>query len=354
MHNTPILEIKNLTVDFDTPQGIVQAVRGIDISLHRGETVAIVGESGSGKSVTAKSILGVLPSYGRIGGSIAFEGKEILGISEKQMCNLRGKRIAMIGQDPFSVFDPTMTVGRQIAEVFCDHMGQNRRQAKESTIALMDSVGIPRPNERYSAYPFQLSGGMLQRVSIAMALAGQPDILICDEPTTALDVTVQGKILELINRIQEERGLSIIFITHDFGVVANMADKIYVLYAGRVAEYGLATEIFFDPRHPYTWALLSALPDMTSPQHIEPIYGAPPDMLAPPLGDAFAMRSSYALGIDMRLPPPMFKISDTHFAATWLLHPNAPKADMPQILKERIERMLREEEQRGGKSYFKG
>ena len=203
----------------------------------------------------------------------------------------------------------------------------------------MQEVGIPEPYKRYRQYPFEFSGGMRQRIVIAIALAADPEILICDEPTTALDVTIQSQILELINKLKKERNLSIIFITHDMGVVANMADEISVMYAGKIVEYGTAEDIFYDPRHPYTWALLSSMPDLDTKEKLESIPGTPPNMIYPPKGDAFAERNKYAMKIDFEQQPPMFKVSDTHYAATWLLHPNAPKVEMPSVLKDRIEKM---------------
>ena len=215
--------------------------------------------------------------------------------------------------------------------------------AKERAIHLMEEVGIHEPRTRYYQYPFEFSGGMRQRIVIAIALAADPDILICDEPTTALDVTIQAQILELINKLKRERNLSIIFITHDLGVVANMADNIAVMYAGKIVEYGTANDIFYDPRHPYTWALLSSMPDLDTKEKLESIPGTPPNMIYPPQGDAFADRNKYAMKIDFEQQPPMFKVSDTHYAATWLLHPDAPKVEMPKIISARIERMKKAE-----------
>ena len=203
----------------------------------------------------------------------------------------------------------------------------------------MEEVGIPEPRIRYNQYPFEFSGGMRQRIVIAIALAANPDILICDEPTTALDVTIQAQILELINKLKKERNLSVIFITHDLGVVANMADKIAVMYAGKVVEYGTSEDVFYDPRHPYTWALLSSMPDLDTNEKLDAIPGTPPNMIYPPKGDAFAARNKYALKIDFEEQPPMFKVSDTHYAATWLLHPDAPKVELPKIITQRIQRM---------------
>jgi oligopeptide/dipeptide ABC transporter ATP-binding protein len=214
-----------------------------------------------------------------------------------------------------------------------------KRIAKEKAIKLMEEVGIPEPRIRYNQYPFEFSGGMRQRIVIAIALSANPDILICDEPTTALDVTIQAQILELINKLKRERQLSVIFITHDLGVVANMADRIAVMYAGKIVEYGTAEDVFYDPRHPYTWALLSSMPDLDTDEKLDAIPGTPPNMIYPPVGDAFAERNKYAMEIDFEIQPPMFEVSPTHFAATWLLHPYADKVEMPKIITDRIKRM---------------
>ena len=257
--------------------------------------------------------------------------------------HINGKRIAMVFQDPMTSLDPTMTVGRQIMEGMIWHFHTPVAEAKARAIALLEEVGIPEPKRRMKQYPHQLSGGMRQRVVIAIALACNPELLICDEPTTALDVTIQAKILELIQRIQRERGISIIYITHDLGVVAKVADYVNVMYAGKIVEKGTIDEIFFDPRHPYTWGLLSAMPDLdTREERLYTIPGSPPNLLRPVPGDAFAPRNIYALKIDERAEPPMFQISSTHYASTWLLDPRAPQVDMPAELKARIERMKRE------------
>lgn len=239
----------------------------------------------------------------------------------------------MVFQDPLSSLDPVVRVGRQITEAM-QNIG--KKAAKEKALRLMAEVGIREPERRFYQYPFELSGGMRQRIVIAIALAGDPEVLICDEPTTALDVTIQAQILELINRLKRERALAVLFITHDLGVVANVADDIAVMYAGKIVEKGTAEEIFYDPRHPYTWALLSSVPDPESTEPLEAIPGTPPNMLCPPCGDAFAARNKYALEIDFLQEPPMFEITPTHTASTWLLHPDAPKVDLPPILARRI------------------
>ena len=221
----------------------------------------------------------------------------------------------------------------------------NQRIAKSKAIKLMEEVGIPDPAIRFNQYPFEFSGGMRQRIVIAIALSANPDILICDEPTTALDVTIQSQILELINVVKKQRNLSVIFITHNLGVVANMADRIAVMYAGKIVEYGKSEEIFYEPRHPYTWALLSSMPDLHTKDKLDSIPGTPPNMIYPPKGDAFAARNKYALEIDFEMEPPLFEVSETHKAATWLLHPDAPKVEMPKIIRDRVERVKKEMEE---------
>ena len=336
----PILEVKNLSVSFNAFSGTVRAVRNIDLELYKGETLVIVGESGSGKSVTTKAILGILPKNGRIdSGEIIYQDEDMAKYKEKDFYNIRGKRISLVFQDPLSALNPIMKIGKQITEALILSGKYDKKSAKKRAIELMEAVGIPKPELRYEQYPFQFSGGMRQRIVIAIALASDPEFLICDEPTTALDVTIQSKILELINEMKAKNDLSIIFITHDLGVVANMADRICVMYAGKIVEFGTAEDIFYRPAHPYTWALLSSIPDLDTKEKLFSIPGAPPNMLAPPKGDAFAQRNKYALAIDFEEEPPFFKLSDTHYAATWLLHPDAPKVEMPEILAHRIQRM---------------
>ena len=335
-----ILSVKELAVSFKSQSGKVHAVRGINFDLSRGETLAIVGESGSGKSVTSKAILGILAANAVVeNGEIIYAGRNLLKFSEREMCRLRGDRIAMIFQDPMSSLNPIVKVGRQITEAMILKNKLSKTEAKERALKLMEEVGIPEPERRYNQYPFEFSGGMRQRIVIAIALAADPEILICDEPTTALDVTIQAQILELLEKLKRERHLSVIFITHDLGVVANVADRIAVMYAGKIVEIGTAEDIFYSAAHPYTWALLASTPDLSTSETLEAIPGIPPDMNTPPIGDAFASRNKYALEIDFELMPPMFKISDTHSAATWLLHPEAPKIKNPRILSERRNRM---------------
>ena len=284
--------------------------------------------------------MGILPKNGHINsGEILYKGEDMAKYKEKDFYKIRGKQISLVFQDPLSALNPLMKIGKQITEALILSGGYEKKNAKDKAIELMKAVGIPNAELRYEQYPFQFSGGMRQRIIIAIALACNPEILICDEPTTALDVTIQSKILELINEMKRERDLSIIFITHDLGVVANMADRICVMYAGKIVEIGTAEDIFYRPAHPYTWALLSSIPDLDTREKLFSIPGAPPNMLNPPKGDAFAQRNKYALAVDFEEEPPFFKISDTHYAATWLLHPNAPKVEMPEILAHRIQRM---------------
>ena len=522
-----VLSVRDLAISFSTDHGRLQAVLGVDFDLYKGEVLAIVGESGSGKSVSAKTIMGILPNNGRIdSGEVIYEGEDLVTVSEEEFHRIRGKKIGMIFQDPLSSLNPIMRIGKQITEaiiingnkmkllyedliapaniayrneqtrfrriindhvfVLTTHKTENklaqeklfeqyefevyqiketataentdkevvkqqikeakvkyktalkqvkleqqeqmralraehrelvrsvniekapilkdlraklaiakkeakvevkahqaklleahqaevanilkntpenerkaaikveknrykaeirisRARAREMAIDVMREVGIPQPERRYRQYPFEFSGGMRQRIVIAIALIQNPDVLICDEPTTALDVTIQAQILELILRLKQERQLSVIFITHDLGVVANMADRVAVMYAGKIVEFGNVDEIFYNPQHPYTWALLSSIPDVDSKERLEAIPGTPPNMVYPPIGDAFALRSKYAMAVDFKEEPPLFKVSDTHYARTWLLDPRAPKVEMPKIVTERIRISLERE-----------
>ena len=349
-----ILRVRNLDISFETTAGVVNAVRGVNLTVNRGETVAIVGESGSGKSVSAKAIMGILAKNGTIDrGQITFSyyrnpeervTREILQMKKEEIRrHINGKWIAMVFQDPMTSLNPLMPVGKQIMEGMIWHYHTPKEEAYKKALELMKLVGITDAEKRIKNYPHQLSGGMRQRIVIAIALACDPELLICDEPTTALDVTIQSKILELIQEIQKKRQLSVIYITHDLGVVAKVADYVNVMYAGKIVESGTVEDVFYDPRHPYTWGLLSAMPDLgTDDERLYTIPGSPPNLLHKVTGDAFAPRNKYALNIDSRLEPPMFKISETHSAATWLLHPKAPKVDMPPELRDRIERMKKE------------
>ncbi|MDQ7193602.1 ABC transporter ATP-binding protein [Staphylococcus felis] len=334
-----VLEINDLHVSFDIEAGEVQAVRGVDLYLNKGETLAIVGESGSGKSVTTKAITKLFqgPS-GRIKkGNIIFNGEDLTQKTEKELMRLRGKEISMIFQDPMTSLNPTMKIGKQVMEPIIKHIGLNKSDAKKRAIELLELVGLKRVKERFNAYPHQFSGGQRQRIVIALALACEPKILIADEPTTALDVTMQAQILDLMKELQKKIDTSIIFITHDLGVVANVADRVAVMYGGQMVETGDVNEIFYDPRHPYTWGLLSSMPDLDTKGDdvLRAIPGSPPDLIHPPKGDAFAPRSEYALAIDFKEPPPWFKVSPTHFVRSWLLDERAPKVDPPPMVQRK-------------------
>ncbi|MRH43386.1 ATP-binding cassette domain-containing protein [Aquibacillus halophilus] len=347
-----ILEVKDLHVSFDTYGGEVKAVRGVSFDLKKGETLAIVGESGSGKSVTTRAIARLIPSPpGRIKeGEILLDGKDLAKLKEKQMQQIRGKEISTIFQDPMTSLNPTMKIGAQIMEGLIKHQKMSRSKAKERTIELLDLVGLPNAKDRVDQYPHQFSGGQRQRVVIAIALACNPKVLIADEPTTALDVTIQAQILELMKDIQKKTDSSIIFITHDLGVVANVADRVAVMYAGKIVEIGTVDEIFYNPKHPYTWGLLGSMPTLDNDEEsLVAIPGSPPDMLNPPKGDAFAPRNEYALEIDNEMEPPMFKVSDTHYAATWLLHENAPKMEPPAAVKRRMKGFAASSDKKGDK-----
>lgn len=350
MSRQKILEMRDLNVSFKTSQGAVEAIRGVDLDLYKGETLAIVGESGSGKSVTVKTIMGITANNQKINTGVieykySINGKmtsvDLLKISKKEMRRtFNGKRIAMVFQDPMTSLNPTMNIGDQIMEGMFIHYKTPKAEARKKALNLLELVGISDGEERLSQYPHQLSGGMRQRIVIAIALACDPDILICDEPTTALDVTIQSKILDLIKVIQEKTGIAVIYITHDLGVVSKVADYVNVMYAGRIVEKGTADEIFYEPKHPYTWGLLSAMPDIhTKSDKLYAIPGNPPNLAHHKQGDPFYIRNDYALNIDKRIEPPMYQVSDTHYVASWLLHENAPDIDMPSTLKNRINRM---------------
>lgn len=331
-----ILSIENLRIHFETFAGEVQAIRGVNLKLEKGETLALVGESGSGKSVTAKSVMKLLSNNAVVKeGSITFKGENILDKSERDMQSIRGKEIAMVFQDPMTSLDPTMKIGKQITEVIIKHEKASKEEANKRAEELLELVGIPNAKERMKQYPHQFSGGQRQRIVIAIALACNPDVLIADEPTTALDVTIQAQILELLKKLQQQFQMAIIFITHDLGVVANVADRVAVMYAGKVVEVGTVDEVFYNPQHPYTWGLLRSMPTLHTGDTLYAIPGSPPDLLDPPVGDAFALRSDVALEIDRVKEPPMFEVSPTHFAATWLLDPRAPKVPVPEEIVRR-------------------
>lgn len=336
-----ILEVKDLELSFHTFAGEVKAIRGVNFDLLKGETLAIVGESGSGKSVTTKSIMRLLPEHSSEfkHGQILFNGRDLTKLSDKEMQKIRGKDISMIFQDPMTSLNPTMTIGNQIMEPILKHRKVSKSEARKVAVDLLRLVGMPKPEARIKQYPHQFSGGQRQRIVIAIALACNPQILIADEPTTALDVTIQAQILELMKDLQKKIDTSIIFITHDLGVVANVADRVAVMYGGKIVEIGTTDEIFYNPQHPYTWGLLSSMPSLdTAEEKLYAIPGTPPDLLHPPKGDAFALRSDYAMKIDMEESPPFFKVSDTHYAATWLLHPNAPQVEPPAPIIERMKK----------------
>lgn len=337
------LEVKNISVSFSTQAGKVLAVRNVSFSLHKGETLAIVGESGSGKTVTCRAIMRLLSKNASIdSGEILLEGMDIRKIGERTMRHIRGNDIAMVFQDPMTSLDPTMKIGRQIEEAITLHKKVSRREARNRMLELLQMVGIEDSKCRSKQYPHEFSGGQRQRIVIAMVLACNPKVLIADEPTTALDVTMQAQIIDLLKALQKKINTSIIFITHDLGVVANVADRVAVMYAGRIIEIGQADEIFYDPRHPYTWGLLKSMPTLdTNTSSLYTIPGSPPNLLKPPLGDAFAPRNEYALAVDELYEPPLFRISNTHYAATWLLDERAPAVNPPSVLRERREEFIK-------------
>lgn len=329
-----VLELKNVSVSFDTKRGEVQAVRNVSFSLKKGEILAVVGESGCGKTVMSQSVLKLLPGNAKIkSGQILVEGEDITKYKEKEMRRLRGTTLSMVFQDPMMTLNPTMPVGVQITEAILQHEKISRQEAKKRAVEMLKLVGIEEAEQRYQLQPHHFSGGMRQRCVLAIALALKPKVLFADEPTTALDVTIQAKILDLLLRLKEELGLSVVFITHDLSVAARVADRVAVMYAGKIIEIGTAEEIFYEPQHPYTWGLLSSLPSLAKKgEPLNCIAGMPPSLLNPPKGDAFAVRNPYAMAIDYEEMPPMFEITSTHFSATWLLDKRAPKIMRPQIL----------------------
>ncbi|USG64183.1 ABC transporter ATP-binding protein [Brevibacillus ruminantium] len=326
-----LLKIDNLKVNFKTYGGEVQAVRGVSFHVDKGETVAIVGESGCGKSVTAQAIMGLIPNPpGRIvDGKILFEEKEITHLSKKEWRQIRGSKIGMVFQDPMTALNPTMKVGTQIVEGFVRNQQVSREEAEKRAIEMLRLVGIPDPEKRVNQYPHQFSGGMRQRVVIAIALACQPQLVIADEPTTALDVTIQAQILDLLKRLQEEQELSVVIITHDLGVVAEIAHRMVVMYAGIVVETGTVEDVFASPRHPYTWGLMRSLPriDGEEKQRLVPIDGTPPDLFDPPKGCPFAARCDYAMEICNQQMPANTSFEEGHHAACWLHDPRAPRIE---------------------------
>lgn len=327
-----LLEVKNLSVSFHSPQGRVQAVRNVSFSLRKGEVLAIVGESGCGKSVLCKTIMKLLPQTAVVeSGTIAVNGEDITHCREREMQKLRGRLFSMVFQDPMTSLNPTIPVGKQIEEAILVHKPKTgRKELHHRVMELMDLVGIECAKERSKWYPYNFSGGMRQRSVMAIALAADPQILFADEPTTALDVTIQAQILDLLRTIQKKLGTATVLVSHDLGVVARAADRVAVMYAGKIVEIGTADEVYYDPRHPYTWGLMQALPALAKNRgELKTIPGMPPTLIDPPKGDAFACRNEYALGIDYEEEPPLFQITDTHYAATWLLDPRAPKITPP-------------------------
>ena len=339
MQQEVILSVKDLDIKFTLRGKVLHAIRNVSLDVYKGESLAIVGESGSGKSVFTKSFMGLLDGNGFIpNGEILFEGQDLAKLKkEKDWRKIRGGKIAMIMQDPMTSLNPLKTIGAQIAEAIKLHQPQVKgREAIQAKVEqYLTEVGITEPARRSRQYPHEFSGGMRQRVVIAIALACEPEILICDEPTTALDVTIQAQIIDLLKQLKEKYKLTIVFITHDLGVVANIADRVAVMYAGNFVEIGLASEIFYDSRHPYTWALLSSLPQLGQKgEDLFTIKGTPPNLFKEVVGDAFAPRNPKALTIDHMEEPPFFDVTPTHKAKTWLLDPRQPKDEPPEIIKQ--------------------
>ncbi len=346
MHNEIVLSVEDLVIKFNLRGQELTAIRGASLNLYKGESLAIVGESGSGKSVFTKSFMGLLDANGRIeSGSIMYKGNDLAKYkTEDDWIKIRGKEIAMVFQDPMTSLNPLKTVGKQVQESIELHQDLKGDEAKKLAVEILGDVGITEPERRYNQYPHEFSGGMRQRVVIAIAVACNPNILVCDEPTTALDVTIQAQILQLLKNLQKKYQLTIIYITHDLGVVANVADRIAVMYAGDIIELGMSEEVFFDPKHPYTWALLSSLPQLgIKGEALYSIKGTPPNLFKEIKGDAFAPRNPHALKIDFEERPPYFEVSPTHKARTWLLDPRAPKVEPPLI----IQKMREMEAKRG-------
>lgn len=319
MSEMPMLQVKNLHTSFFTDAGEVRAVNGISYNLDAGKVLGIVGESGSGKSVSAYSILRILTDTGRVTeGEVLFKGENILEYTEQQMQKFRGSRISMIFQDPMTCLNPTFTIGNQLMEAILLHTDRNKKEAEERAIEMLRLVGISEPEKRMKQYPFEHSGGMRQRDMIAMALACEPDILIADEPTTALDVTIQAQILDLIQDLQKQMGMAVIMITHDLGVIADMCDEIIVMYGGKVCERGTTDEIFYNPRHEYTKGLIRSIPRISEKhERLIPISGSPVDLLNLPKGCAFASRCDCAMKICLEQPPEEVRVNDSHIAACW-------------------------------------
>ena len=331
MSSKELLTVKDLKTYFFTASGVSKAVDGVSFTLNKGETMGIVGESGSGKSVTASSIIRLLPKIGKIvEGEIHFDGKDILKLNKNELLNYRGRDIAVVFQDPMTSLDPVFKIGNQMVEMICAHQDVTREEAKQKAIDALKKVGIPQPEKRMESYPYELSGGMCQRVIIAMAVCCKPKMIIADEPTTALDVTIQAQILELMKEIRNELNTSIILITHDLGVVADICDKVNVMYGGIIIESATIREIFYNQRHPYTWGLLESIPSASdTKKKLVPIDGQPPDLLKPPVGCPFYGRCKYAMKICKENRPKLYTISESHKAACWLNDERAPKVETP-------------------------
>lgn len=331
-----MIQVKDLHVSFYTRRGEVKAVRGVNFEVQKGEIVAIVGESGCGKSVTAQAILRLMdPAIGKIKqGEIWFAEKDLTKVPEREMERIRGAEISMIFQDPMTALNPTLTIGEQLMEGLIRHKQIRRKEAKERALEMLETVGIPNPTLRIKQYPHQLSGGMRQRVMIAIALSLEPKLLIADEPTTALDVTVQAQIMDLIQQLKEKWNTSILFITHDLGVVAEYADKVIVMYAGKVVEASSVDRIYTNPKHPYTWGLFASLPKLnqTDDQALQSIPGSPPNLLNPPRACPFVSRCAYAMKICAEEMPPLRSVDSGHTVACWINHPEAPKVERPAMI----------------------
>ena len=342
MDKKAIISARDVEIQFSLRGRTLKAIRKCSLDLYEGETLAIVGESGSGKSVFTKTFVGMLDVNGKItGGSIMYEGRDMAKFTEKDWLSVRGKKISMVMQDPMTSLNPLKKIGKQIQESIELHQGLKGDAAKKAAIEMLGKVGIPDPARRYEQFPHEFSGGMRQRVVIAIAAACKPQVLICDEPTTALDVTIQAQILQLIRELQKELGMSVIYITHDLGVVANVADRVAVMYAGQIVEYGTVEEIFYDAWHPYTWALLQALPQLgVKGEQLPTIDGTPPNLFNDIHGDAFAPRNKKALAIDFVKEPPFFDVSPTHAAKTWYLDPRAPKIERPHSIQNLRKKMM--------------
>ncbi len=332
MEREKLLDVKNLRVSFNTYAGEVRAVRGIDFELYRGETLAFVGESGCGKTVTAKALMRLLPPpFAEIkeGTEIVYRGEDVLAMDNRRLRKFRGNDISMIFQDPMTSLNPTMTVGKQIVESIVLHKGLDKTEAFDEAVKMLRLVEMPDPERRINSYPHELSGGMRQRVMIAIAISCEPSILIADEPTTALDVTIQAQILELLSGLKDKLGTAIILVTHDLGVVANLADRIQIMYAGQILERGTANEVFYNPQHPYTWALLSSVPDLAkqTKQELYSLKGTPPDLILPLDHCPFAARCEYCMPICRERMPEETSINSSHKLSCWLRHPYAPKVE---------------------------